>query len=118
MSAMTPALIAELRDATAVIYAAACRAHTAETSAVTTAHRTLVDRRNDVIGDLLASVCAYLDRHTWEGGPFVLRQAIIDLARTAGLNIEDPFDDVVEQLRLFDDETRVRAAVAKPYLQT
>lgn len=38
MSAMTPALIAELRDATAVIYAAACRAHTAETSAVTTAH--------------------------------------------------------------------------------
>ena len=48
----------------------------------------------------------------------MLRQAIIDLARTAGLNIEDPFDDVVEQLRLFDDETRVRAAVAKPYLQT
>ena len=98
----SPDLAAELRHAVTVIRDAACGTARTDPTAVSHAHDTLTRLRADVGGPTRAAIDTYLDANTWRQGPFVLRCAIIDLARQLGVPHSDPLDHVAEQLTLFD----------------
>lgn len=110
---MSPTAIAELREAAAVICDAACGTTRIDRFALRRAHNALARRRLTTTGAVRAAVDAYLDVGSWHQGPFVLRCAIIELARQLGVALSDPLDYVAELLSLFDspaDATALPAA--------
>ena len=100
----TPALVAELRHATDIIHRAACTTTPTTADEVAAAQHTLTDNQHRTCGALRDALDTYLADTTWHQGPFILRQAIIDLARQLDIHHPDPIDDVVHQLQLFDSD--------------
>lgn len=99
---MSPTVTAELREAAAVLRDAACSTTHIDRIALRRAHNTLARRRLNTTGTVRAAVDTYLDVDSWHQGPFVLRCAIIELARDLGVACSDPLDYVAVQLSLFE----------------
>ena len=102
--AMTPALTAELRHAATVLAAAIAGSRRADPVAVAAAHNTFIQRRHAARGPVRDAIDHYLDADTWHHGPYVLRDAALELAGALGVS---PPDDPARlswgvQLSLFD----------------
>ena len=92
MTAMTPALRCELRHAATIIRDALTGTSPADPTALTSAHTTLTQRRDDSSGPARHAIAHYLQHDTGRRGPHVLHQAALQLATALGVetNTDQP----------------------------
>ena len=97
----TESSVERLRQAATIIRDAMDIRRAADPIRLATAHRVLREHRHDVTGAPRAAIDVYLDDATWHHGPFVLLNAVSELAHQLDLPNPD-LAHIVEQLRLFE----------------
>jgi hypothetical protein len=100
-TALTPALLVELRHAAITIRDALTGDRPANPAAIEAAHDTLEQRRQETSSAIRDAIDHYLNQDTWHQGPHTLRRAALHLVHTLGIATPEPPNASYEQLRLF-----------------